>query len=61
MRSSAHYPRIICSANNSSPILRGPSLRSSPKTSLGELIAKAEAMDSPQRVVLDMDSTEIPV
>ena len=25
------------------------------------LIAKAEAMDSPQRVVLDMDSTEIPV
>src|ERR1017187_6962191 len=26
-----------------------------------ELIAKAEAMDSPQRVVLDMDSTEIPV
>src|SRR5450759_3429010 len=26
-----------------------------------ELIAKAEAMDSPQRVVLDLDSTEIPV
>ena len=26
-----------------------------------ELIAKAEAMDLPQRVVLDMDSTEIPV
>ena len=26
-----------------------------------ELIAKAEAMESPQRVVLDMDSTEIPV
>jgi hypothetical protein len=26
-----------------------------------ELIGKAEAMDSPQRVVLDMDSTEIPV
>ena len=26
-----------------------------------ELISKAEAMDSPQRVVLDMDSTEIPV
>ena len=26
-----------------------------------ELITKAEAMDSPQRVVLDMDSTEIPV
>jgi Transposase DDE domain group 1 len=26
-----------------------------------ELIAKGEAMDSPQRVVLDMDSTEIPV
>jgi hypothetical protein len=26
-----------------------------------EMIAKAEAMDSPQRVVLDMDSTEIPV
>ena len=26
-----------------------------------ELIAKAEAADSPQRVVLDMDSTEIPV
>ena len=26
-----------------------------------ELIAKAEAMDSPQRVVLDMDSTENPV
>ena len=26
-----------------------------------ELIAKAEAMDSLQRVVLDMDSTEIPV
>jgi hypothetical protein len=25
------------------------------------LIARAEAMDSPQRVVLDMDSTEIPV
>jgi hypothetical protein len=25
------------------------------------LIAKAEAMDSPQRAVLDMDSTEIPV
>jgi len=25
------------------------------------LLAKAEAMDSPQRVVLDMDSTEIPV
>lgn len=25
-----------------------------------ELLAKAEAMDSPQRVVLDMDSTEIP-
>jgi hypothetical protein len=26
-----------------------------------ELISKAEAVDSPQRVVLDMDSTEIPV
>jgi len=26
-----------------------------------ELIAKAETIDSPQRVVLDMDSTEIPV
>jgi hypothetical protein len=26
-----------------------------------EFIAKAEAVDSPQRVVLDMDSTEIPV
>jgi len=26
-----------------------------------ELIARAEAIDSPQRVVLDMDSTEIPV
>jgi Transposase DDE domain group 1 len=26
-----------------------------------ELLAKAEAMDSPQRVVLDMDSTKIPV
>jgi hypothetical protein len=26
-----------------------------------ELIAKAEAIDSPQRVVLEMDSTEIPV
>ena len=26
-----------------------------------ELIAKAEAIDSPQRMVLDMDSTEIPV
>ncbi len=26
-----------------------------------ELLAKAEAMDSPRRVVLDMDSTEIPV
>jgi len=26
-----------------------------------ELISKAEALDSPQRVVLDMDSTEIPV
>jgi hypothetical protein len=26
-----------------------------------ELIAKAEAIDSPQRAVLDMDSTEIPV
>src|SRR5487761_1765724 len=26
-----------------------------------ELLAKAEAMDVPQRVVLDMDSTEIPV
>jgi hypothetical protein len=26
-----------------------------------EMIAKAEAMDSSQRVVLDMDSTEIPV
>jgi hypothetical protein len=26
-----------------------------------ELIAKADALDSPQRVVLDMDSTEIPV
>ncbi len=25
-----------------------------------ELIAKAEAIDAPQRVVLDMDSTEIP-
>src|SRR5215510_15365505 len=25
------------------------------------LIGKAEALDSPQRVVLDMDSTEIPV
>jgi len=26
-----------------------------------ELIGKAEALDSPQRVVLEMDSTEIPV
>jgi len=26
-----------------------------------ELIAKAEAVDSPQRIVLDMDSTQIPV
>src|ERR1700681_1812733 len=26
-----------------------------------ELIGKAEALDTPQRVVLDMDSTEIPV
>jgi Transposase DDE domain group 1 len=26
-----------------------------------ELIAKAEAIDTPQRIVLDMDSTEIPV
>jgi len=26
-----------------------------------ELIGKAEVLDSPQRVVLDMDSTEIPV
>ncbi len=26
-----------------------------------ELLAKVEAIDSPQRVVLDMDSTEIPV
>jgi Transposase DDE domain group 1 len=26
-----------------------------------ELVGKAEALDSPQRVVLDMDSTEIPV
>ncbi len=26
-----------------------------------ELIAREEAVDSPQRVVLDMDSTEIPV
>ena len=26
-----------------------------------ELIAKAEAIDSPRRVVLDMDSTEVPV
>ena len=26
-----------------------------------ELIAKAEAIDSPQRIVLDMDSTAIPV
>ena len=26
-----------------------------------ELIGKAEALDSPQRVVLDMDSAEIPV
>ena len=26
-----------------------------------ELIGKAEALDSPQRIVLDMDSTEIPV
>jgi len=26
-----------------------------------ELIARAEALDSPQRIVLDMDSTEIPV
>ncbi|MGD0200774.1 MAG: transposase, partial [Bryobacteraceae bacterium] len=26
-----------------------------------ELVARAEAIDSPQRVVLDMDSTEIPV
>ena len=25
------------------------------------MIAKVEAVDSPQRVVLDMDSTEIPV
>ena len=26
-----------------------------------DLIARAEAIDSPQRTVLDMDSTEIPV
>jgi hypothetical protein len=26
-----------------------------------ELLARAEVLDSPQRVVLDMDSTEIPV
>jgi hypothetical protein len=26
-----------------------------------ELIAKAEAIDAQQRIVLDMDSTEIPV
>jgi hypothetical protein len=26
-----------------------------------DLIGKAEVIDSPQRVVLDMDSTEIPV
>ena len=26
-----------------------------------ELIGKVETLDSPQRVVLDMDSTEIPV
>jgi hypothetical protein len=26
-----------------------------------ELVASAEAIDSPRRVVLDMDSTEIPV
>jgi DDE family transposase len=26
-----------------------------------DLLAEAEAMDSPRRVVLDMDSTEIPV
>jgi hypothetical protein len=26
-----------------------------------ELIAKAEAIDSPRQVVLDVDSTEIPV
>jgi hypothetical protein len=26
-----------------------------------ELIAKAEAIDTPPRIVLDMDSTEIPV
>lgn len=26
-----------------------------------ELIGKAETLDSPERVVLDMDSTEIPV
>ena len=36
-----------------------------PRSSCGgdqpELIGKAEAMDSPQRVVLDVDSTEIPV
>jgi hypothetical protein len=26
-----------------------------------ELVARAEAIDSPRRIVLDMDSTEIPV
>jgi len=26
-----------------------------------QLVAKAEAIDSPRRIVLDMDSTEIPV
>jgi hypothetical protein len=26
-----------------------------------ELVGRAEAIDSPRRVVLDMDSTEIPV
>ena len=27
----------------------------------GELLAKVEAIDSPQGMVLDMDSTEIPI
>jgi hypothetical protein len=29
--------------------------------SIGELVGKAEAIESPRRVLLDMDSTEIPV
>jgi hypothetical protein len=29
--------------------------------SIGKLVGKAEAIESPRRVLLDMDSTEIPV